>query len=59
MTYSLHFLKKVGVLFIFYLKIMTTVAKTDLLLLDDWGLAPLNESQRRDLLELFEDRHNL
>ncbi|MBO9484463.1 IS21-like element helper ATPase IstB [Salinisphaera sp. G21_0] len=42
-----------------YLKIMTTVAKTDLLLLDDWGLAPLNESQRRDLLELFEDRHNL
>lgn len=42
-----------------YLKIMTTLAKTDLLLLDDWGLAPLNESQRRDLLELFEDRHNL
>ncbi|WBA82349.1 IS21-like element helper ATPase IstB [Endozoicomonas sp. GU-1] len=42
-----------------YLKIMTTLAKTDLLLLDDWGLAPLNESQRRDLLELVEDRHNL
>ncbi|MGI2027379.1 IS21-like element helper ATPase IstB [Endozoicomonas acroporae] len=42
-----------------YLKIMTTLAKTDLFLLDDWGLAPLNESQRRDLLELFEDRHNL
>lgn len=42
-----------------YLKIMTTLAKTDLLLLDDWGLAPLTESQRRDLLELFEDRHNL
>lgn len=42
-----------------YLKIMTTLAKSDLLLLDDWGLAPLNESQRRDLLELFEDRHNL
>ncbi|MBO9484637.1 IS21-like element helper ATPase IstB [Salinisphaera sp. G21_0] len=42
-----------------YLKIMTTRAKTDLLLLDDWGLGPLSESQRHDLLELVEDRHNL
>ena len=42
-----------------YLKVMTGLAKTDLLLLDDWGLAPLTESQRRDLLELAEDRHNL
>ena len=42
-----------------YPKIMTALAKTDLLLLDDWGLAPLNENQRRDLLELAEDRHNL
>ena len=42
-----------------YLKVMTGLAKTDLLLLDDWGLAPLTESQRRDLLELVEDRHNL
>ena len=31
----------------------------DLLLLDDWGLAPLTESQQRYLLELAEDRHNL
>ncbi len=42
-----------------YLKVMTGLAKPDLLLLDDWGLAPLNESHRRDLLELVEDRHNL
>ncbi|WP_067522644.1 IS21-like element helper ATPase IstB [Endozoicomonas ascidiicola] len=42
-----------------YLKLMAAMAKTDLLLLDDWGLAPLSESQRRDLLELVEDRHNL
>ena len=42
-----------------YLKVMTGLAKTDLLLLDDWGLSPLTESQRRDLLELAEDRHNL
>ena len=42
-----------------YPKLMTGYAKTDLLLLDDWGLAPLNEGQRRDLLEIVEDRHNL
>ena len=25
----------------------------------DWGLAPFTDSQRRDLLEILEDRHNL
>ncbi|MCW7552779.1 IS21-like element helper ATPase IstB [Endozoicomonas gorgoniicola] len=42
-----------------YVKLMTALAKTDLLLLDDWGLSPLTESQRRDLLEIVEDRHNV
>ena len=42
-----------------YVKLMAALAKTDLLLLDDWGLSPLNESQRRDLLEIVEDRHNV
>lgn len=42
-----------------YPKLMAGYAKTDLLLLDDWGLAPLSEGQRRDLLEIVEDRHNL
>lgn len=42
-----------------YVKVMTTRAKIDLLLLDDWGLSPLTESQRRDLLEIVEDRHNV
>jgi DNA replication protein DnaC len=41
-----------------YRKLMTTLAKTDLLLLDDWGLAPLNDENRRDLLEIVEDRHD-
>jgi DNA replication protein DnaC len=27
------------------------------LLLDDWGLATLSAEQRRDLLEILEDRH--
>jgi len=39
-----------------YGKVMQTLAKTDLLILDDWGLAPLGDRERRDLLELIEDR---
>ena len=42
-----------------YLKILTTFAKTDLLVLDDYGLMPLNQEQRHDFLEILEDRHNL
>ena len=37
-------------------KRLTTLAKTDLLILDDWGLAPLNQSERNDLLEVLDDR---
>ena len=37
---------------------LTTLAKTDVLMLDDWGLAPLSEENRRDLLEIIEDRHD-
>ena len=39
-----------------YGKMMQTLAKTDLLILDDWGLAPLGDRDRRDRLELVEDR---
>lgn len=31
-------------------------AKTDVLILDDWGLSPLSGVQRRDLLEVLDDR---
>ena len=37
---------------------MNSLAKTNLLVIDDWGLAALSEPQRRDLLEILEDRHN-
>ena len=37
---------------------LTTLAKTDVLILDDWGLAPLHDENRRDLLEIIEDRHD-
>ena len=33
------------------------LAKTAWLRLDDWGLAPRSEANRRDLLEIVEDRH--
>jgi DNA replication protein DnaC len=32
-------------------------AKVDVLVIDDWGLAPLKDAERRDLLEILEDRH--
>jgi DNA replication protein DnaC len=42
-----------------YLKMLTTFARMDLLVLDDYGLAKLNQEQRHDLLEILEDRHGL
>lgn len=42
-----------------YLKLLTAFAKTDLLVLDDYGLAQLSQEQRHDLLEILEDRHGL
>ena len=38
-------------------KLMAAFAKTDLIILDDWGLAKFTAEQRRDLLELLDDRH--
>ena len=38
-------------------RMLKALAKTDLLILDDWGLAVLTSSERRDLLEILEDRH--
>ena len=40
-----------------YTKLLAAFAKTDLLVLDDFGLAKLNAENRRDLLELLEDRY--
>ena len=39
-----------------YGKLLQQLAKLDLLLIDDWGLAPLADRERRDLLEVLEDR---
>jgi DNA replication protein DnaC len=40
-----------------YAKLMTRLARTEVLILDDWGLSKFNAEQRRDLLEILEDRH--
>lgn len=40
-----------------FTKLMAGYAKTDLIVLDDWGLASLDAAARRDLLELLDDRH--
>ncbi len=40
-----------------YVKTLTQLARTDVLVIDDWALAPLTDESRRDLLEIFDDRH--
>ena len=40
-----------------YLKLIGQLAKTDVIIIDDWGLEALTLSQRNDLLEIMEDRH--
>jgi DNA replication protein DnaC len=40
-----------------YPRLMRTLGGVDLLILDDWGLEPLDASKRHDLLELVEERY--
>jgi DNA replication protein DnaC len=40
-----------------YTKLLATLARTDVLILDDWGITKPTAENRRDLLELLEDRH--
>lgn len=40
-----------------YGKMMLTWAKTNVIILDDLGMAPMTADQRHDLLELMEDRY--
>ena len=41
-----------------YARLMRQLTRADLLILDDWGPEPLTVEQRRDLLEIVEDRYN-
>src|SRR5689334_3060789 len=38
-------------------RLIATLARTRLLIIDDWGPEPLNAHQRRDLLEIVDDRY--
>ena len=40
-----------------YPRLLKSLARVELLILDDWGLAPLTSQQGRDLLEIVDDRH--
>ena len=40
-----------------YARLMNQLLKTDLLLLDDWGMQKVTSQQRQDLMEVIEDRH--
>ena len=41
-----------------YNQMMKSMARTNVLVIDDWGLSMLNETERIDLLEVLEDRYN-
>lgn len=42
-----------------YTNLLRRIAKAQVLILDDFGLEPLTPAQRRDLLEVVEDRHKI
>jgi DNA replication protein DnaC len=39
-----------------YVRVLDRLARLDLLAIDDWLLAPLRDTERRDLVEVIEDR---
>lgn len=41
-----------------YARLLRTLARVKLLILDDWGPEALNANQARDLLEIVEDRYD-
>jgi DNA replication protein DnaC len=40
-----------------YAILLARLARVDVLVIDDWGLAPPKDQERRDLLEIVEDRY--
>jgi len=40
-----------------YKKVMKSISKAELLILDDWGIAPMSPEQLRDLLEIIDERY--
>jgi DNA replication protein DnaC len=42
-----------------YVRLLAKLARLDVLLIEDWGLAPVQDAERRDLLEILEDRYGV
>jgi DNA replication protein DnaC len=40
-----------------YARMLKSVGRVHVLILDDWGITPLTAEQRRDILEIVDDRH--
>ncbi len=40
-----------------YVRLLAKLAKVDVLVIDDWALTPVRDQERRDLLEILEDRY--
>jgi DNA replication protein DnaC len=42
-----------------HVRLLAKIARMDALVLDDWGLKPVGEQERLDLLEILEDRYGV
>jgi len=42
-----------------FARLLKQIAKVDVLVIDDWGLTPPQDHERRDLLEILEDRYGV
>lgn len=42
-----------------YGRLLQKLSRTNLLIVDDWGLSPLSDTERIDFLEIMEDRYNV
>lgn len=42
-----------------YVKLLQRLQRMRLLIIDDWGLNPFTDEERRDFLEIMEDRHQV
>lgn len=40
-----------------YTRVLAKIARADVLVLDDWAMAPITDVERRDLLEILDDRY--
>ena len=41
-----------------YARMLKSLARVQLLILDDWAITPLTAEQRRDVMEIIDDRHD-